>query len=159
MEIIKYGFLGGVLSGIMLSILGLVFNPVLPLEFKELSETIKPTLVARFFYGGITEEILMRFGLMTFIVWISSKIFRGTNPMVYWIGILTASMIFALGHFPIAFQAVENPSSLLLTYIMIGNLIGGVVFGWAYWKKGLESAFIAHIFTHIILVLSKPLLN
>jgi len=57
-----------------------------------------------------------------------------------------------LGHFPIAFQAIPNPSIGLLSYIIIGNTIGGIVFGWLYWKKGLESAFIAHIFTHIVLL-------
>jgi len=78
---------------------------------------------------------------------------------VYWIGILISSVIFALGHFPIAFQAVSNPSGLLLNYILHGNSIGRVIFGWLYWKKGLETAFIAHIFTHIIMILGEPLIN
>ncbi len=114
-NILKYGVLGGVLSGILLSLVGLIFNPILPSEFLELGESIKPTLAARFLYGGLTEEILMRFGLMTLIVWLASKIFMGTKPVVYWIGIVVASIIFALGHFPIAYQAVENPSIGLLT--------------------------------------------
>jgi len=114
-NILKYGVLGGVLSGILLSLVGLIFNPILPSEFLELGESIKPTLAARFLYVGLTEEILMRFGLMTLIVWLASKIFMGTKPVVYWIGIVVASIIFALGHFPIAYQAVENPSIGLLT--------------------------------------------
>ena len=158
-ELIKYGILGGVLSGMLLSLVGFLFNPILPVEFKELGETIKPTLATRFLYGGFTEEIIMRFGLMTFIVWIGSKILGSTKPIVYWIGILMAAMIFALAHFPIAYQAVDNPSSALLTYILIGNSIGGIVFGWLYWKKGLEAAFIAHIFAHVIMLLAAPMLN
>jgi membrane protease YdiL (CAAX protease family) len=100
----------------------------------------------------------MRFGLMTFVVWLGSKISNGTKSGAYWTGIIVAAIIFALGHFPIAFQAVENPTTVLLTYILIGNSIGGVIFGWLYWKKGLESAFIAHIFTHVIMVLAEPIL-
>jgi membrane protease YdiL (CAAX protease family) len=145
--------------GILLSFVGLIFNPILPTEFLELGESLKPTIAARFLYGGLTEEILMRFGLMTLIIWIASKLFRGTKPIAYWTGIIIASIIFALGHFPIAYQAVENPSTGLLSYILIGNTTGGLIFGWFYWKKGLESAFIAHIFAHIILVFTELIIK
>ena len=158
-EIVKYGFLGGVLSGVLLSLIGLAFSSILPMEFEKLGETFQPTLAARFFYGGLTEEIIMRFGLMTFIVWLCSKIFGNTKPIVYWIGILVAAIIFALGHFPIVYQVIESPTTGLLTYILIGNSIGGIIFGWLYWKKGLESAFIAHIFAHVIMVLAESILN
>lgn len=158
-EILKYGIAAGILSGILVSLVAFIFIPILPSEFMKLTETLRPSLAARFLYGGITEEILMRFGLMTFVVWVCSKIFNNTSPIVYWIGILTVALIFALAHFPIAYQAVGNPSSLLLVYILIGNSIGGIIFGWLYWKKGLETAFIAHIFLHVILVLAEPVLN
>jgi len=158
-SILKYGIIGGVISGIILTLVGVLFYPILPLEFIELGDTLKPTLIARFLYGGLTEEILMRFGLMSFVIWLLSKIFKTINSKIYWIGILIAAVIFALGHFPIAFQAVSNPSVLLLSYILIGNSIGGVIFGWLYWKKGLETAFIAHICTHIIMILGEPLIN
>ena len=101
----------------------------------------------------------MRFGLMTLLIWIASKIFKGTNSIVYWIGIVIAAIIFALGHFPIAYQSVNNPSVGLLAYILIGNTIGGLVFGWLYWKKGLECAFLAHIFAHLIMVIAESMLN
>lgn len=158
-KIIKYGIAGGVISGILISFVAFVFYPILPDEFIELGEKLKPTLAVRFLYGGITEEILMRFGLMTLIVWMCSKIARGLSPKIYWIGILISAIIFALGHFPIAYNVIENPSFLLLTYILIGNSVGGIIFGWLYWKKGLESAFIAHIFTHLIMILAEPIIN
>lgn len=157
-NILKYGILGGVLSGILLSLIGFIFNPILPTEFLELGESLKPTLAARFLYGGFTEEILMRFGLMTLIVWITSKLVKGAKPIAYWTGIIIAAIIFAFGHFPIAYQAVGNPSMVLLIYILIGNTIGGLIFGWLYWKKGLESAFIAHIFAHVIMVIAEPII-
>lgn len=155
----KYSILGGILAGVLVSLIGLTFNPILPAEFIKLGESLKPTIAARFLYGGLTEEIIMRFGLMTLIVWMASKLFKGTKPIVYWIGIILASIFFALGHFPIAYQAVESPSAAFLIYIFIGNTIGGLIFGYLYWKKGLESAFFAHIFAHVILVLAEPILN
>src|SRR5690606_17959310 len=130
-----------VLAGVLLTVAGLIFDFIIPLEFKELGQNLQPSLAARFLYGGLTEEILMRFGLMTFLVWLCSKIFRGIKPVIYWIGILVSALIFAFGHFPIVYQSVQNPSTGLLTYILTGNSIGGIIFGWLYWKKGLESAF------------------
>ena len=158
-EILKYGVIGGILSGVLIMIVSVIFTPMLPLEFKELGESMELSLAARFLYGGLTEEIMMRFGLMSFIVWLFSKIFKELKPIVYWLGIGIAAVIFALGHFPVAYQAVENPSTGLLTYILIGNTVGGVIFGWLYWKKGLEAAFIAHIFAHVVMVLVEPLVG
>ena len=149
-----YGIIGGIIAGILLSGVGFAYTPYLPEEFKELGEKLQPSLAARFLYGGLTEEILMRFGLMTLLVWLISKITKNTSPGVYWSGIVFAAVLFGLGHFPVAYQAVGEPSALLLSYILIGNAIGGIIFGWLYWKKGLESAFIAHIFAHVVLVLT-----
>jgi hypothetical protein len=151
-DILKSGVLLGVLSGILLTTISLLFVPSLPEEFIALGENLKPSLAVRFLYGGITEEIIMRFGLMTFLVWLCSLIFKGLNSTVYWIGIVIAAFLFALGHFPIVYQSISEPSAVLLSYIIIGNMVGGIVFGWLYWKKGLEAAFIAHIFAHVVMV-------
>ncbi|RPA69375.1 CPBP family intramembrane metalloprotease [Cyclobacteriaceae bacterium YHN15] len=152
-DILLFGIFGGIIAGMILSILGL-YRYISPTEFELLNSSLNLTLAARFLYGGITEEIFMRYGLMTLIVWLSSKLLKGTKPAVYWIGIIVSTLLFAVGHFPIVFQVVESPSIILISYVLIGNSIGGLVFGWLYWKKGLESAFLAHIFTHVVLVLS-----
>jgi membrane protease YdiL (CAAX protease family) len=154
-SILKNGVAGGVVAGILLVVVGFLFTPYLPEEFKALGEKLQPSLAARFLYGGITEEILMRFGLMTLLVWLFLKIFKTNRPAIYWGAIVFSALLFALGHFPVAYQAVGAPSALLLTYIVVGNAIGGIVFGWLYWKAGLESAFIAHIFAHIVMVLAQ----
>lgn len=154
-DILKSGVLLGVLSGIIITAISLLFVPSLPEEFIKIGENLKPSLAVRFLYGGITEEILMRFGLMTFLVWLFSLIFKRLNSTVYWTGIIIAAFLFALGHFPIVYQSISEPSTTLLFYIIIGNMSGGIIFGWLYWKKGLEAAFIAHIFTHVVMVLAE----
>ena len=154
--ILGYGITGGVLAGLLISGLSLIFVSLVPEEFMELEQNLKTTLAVRFLYGGITEEIMLRFGLMTFLVWLFSILFRRLNTAVYRVGIVLSALLFAAGHFPAVFQAVEQPSPLLLLYILAGNSIGGIIFGWLYWKKGLEAAFTAHIFTHVILVLLQP---
>lgn len=154
-DILSYGVIGGIIAGILLTIISLLFIPSLPEEFIKIGKNLKPSLAVRFLYGGITEEILMRFGFMTFLVWLCSLIFKGLSSKVYWIGIIIAAFLFALGHFPIVYQSIENPSTTLLSYIIIGNMVGGIIFGWLYWKKGLEAAFIAHIFAHIMMIIME----
>ncbi|WP_162416787.1 CPBP family intramembrane glutamic endopeptidase [Cyclobacterium roseum] len=155
-EILLFGISGGILTGIILSLLGL-FRLISPSEFDLLSGQLQLTLPARFLYGGITEEIFMRFGLMTLLVWLGAKLSKGIKSQIYWMGIIISSLIFAIGHFPVVFQTVGNPSIIMITYVLLGNTIGGLVFGWLYWKKGLESAFLAHIFAHVVMVLTEKI--
>ncbi len=149
---------GGLIAGVFIVGVNRIFQPLLSAEFPALQQNVDTSLAARFLYGGITEELLMRFGLMTFLVWGVSKIVRSFSPFVYRTGILLSALIFAAGHFPVVFNAVDEPSFLLLTYILLGNAAGGVVFGWLYWKRGLESSMLAHMVTHGVMVLATLLL-
>ena len=152
MQQLKYGVLLGLLAGILIVATAQIYNAFIPEEFGILENEVVPTLAARFLYGGITEELLLRFGFMTFVVWIVFKLTKRLNNTAYWIGIVVSTLLFAVGHFPIAFAAIPNPSALLLSYILIGNSVGGLIFGWLYWKKGLEAAIISHAFAHVAMV-------
>lgn len=158
-EQLKFGIVLGCITGMLLILIGLIFQSSLPKEFVALGEKIKLTALARLLYGGFTEEILMRFGFMTLVTWILSLFMKELNGKLYWIGILLASLLFAMGHFPVVFQAVAQPSATLLLYILLGNATAGIFFGWLYWKKGLEAAFIAHIFAHITMMLGESVFH
>ncbi|MFY0671928.1 MAG: CPBP family intramembrane metalloprotease [Bacteroidia bacterium] len=157
-SIMVYGLIGGLISGVLLSAIGAIYIPLLPSEFLEVSESFAPSVLNRLLYGGFTEEIMMRFGLMSFLVWLILKALKKSD-LSTWVGLLLAAILFAFGHFPVAFQAVNEPSAALLSYILIGNSIGGIIFGWLYWKKGLESAFIAHFLTHVVMLFLESLLS
>lgn len=158
-EQIKYGIGLGLLAGILITLVAGIFQSSLPQEFIELGKKIKVTPLARFLYGGLTEELLMRYGFMTLMVWVVFKITKKLNPSTYWTGILLAGLLFALGHFPVVFQAVSEPSLSLLIYVLIGNSLAGIFFGYLYWKKGLEAAFIAHIFAHVAMLSGESLFH
>ncbi|WP_252735976.1 CPBP family intramembrane glutamic endopeptidase [Zobellia sp. B3R18] len=154
-EQIKFGVLFGIIAGILTTTVTLVLKTSIPQEFVKMQEKVQFTPIARFLYGGITEEILVRFGFMTLLVWLAFKITKNLNDLTYWVGIVLASLLFAIGHFPTVFSVVANPSALFLTYIMVGNSIAGLFFGWLYWRKGLEAAIIAHIMTHVVMMMGE----
>lgn len=116
------------------------------------------TLLAAF-YGGITEEILMRLFLMTFLIWVSMKISKRNQPtrVGILISMVLAAIIFGLGHLPIT-ASLAKIDALVVSRAIVLNGIGGVIFGWLFWKKGLESAIIAHFTTDIFLLTLLPTL-
>jgi membrane protease YdiL (CAAX protease family) len=106
------------------------------------------------FYGGIAEEILMRLFLVSLLVFIMMKLTKRKqkSSTIVWIAIILVSVIFGIGHLPIT-AAVSPLTTWIVFRAILLNGIGGVVFGFLYWKKGLESAIIAHftadIFLHV----------
>lgn len=111
------------------------------------------------FYGGITEEVLMRLFLMTVLVWIGYKIkqtkdHKPTNIGV-WGAIIIAALIFGLGHLPVT-AVVTELTPLIITRALVLNGIGGIIFGWLYWRKGLEFAIISHFTADIMLQIVLP---
>lgn len=149
--IIIDGVVLGFLAGVAIISVAALFNPYLPQELTE-SNLASLNLFTRILYGGITEELLLRFGLMSLIAWIILKINNKLTPLAYWLAIFLSSIAFALGHLPALLQVVAEPSLVTYLYIIIANSIGGLIFGYAYYRKGLESAFIAHSIAHITMI-------
>lgn len=150
-NILKKGIGLGLIAGASIMLLVTIFKPFLPTELANPGD-LEMHILTRVLYGGITEEILFRFGLMTLIAWIIFIISKKKNSLVFWIAIILSALPFALGHLPIVFEMIEVPSLAVYIYIILANSVGGVLFGYAYWKHGLESAFIAHMFAHVSMV-------
>lgn len=151
------GILGGVIGGIAIVLTAAVSKPFLPPEVVRLIgefANILP-LPTRFLYGGVTEELLLRWGLMTLLVWAMWRIFqkgRDVPKTAYFvIAILVSSIMFGIGHLPVAFLLVPQPTPALIVFVIAANSVFGLIAGCLYWKKGLESAIIAHVITHVVL--------
>lgn len=109
-------------------------------------------LLAGLFYGGITEELLVRFFVVTVLVWALGKVWRTGDgrpaPGAVWTAILIATLLFALGHLPVASRLGEL-TPWLVARVLVLNGIAGVVYGWLYTRRGLEMAMVAHAATHV----------
>ena len=151
----------GVLSGIIIVLLSFLFTPVSTIfENASISVPIWKAFLACF-YGGIGEEILLRLFLMTLIVWIIFKIKKTSDgkPTVIsiWLAIIISAVIFGLGHLPIT-STITSITPLIIVRAVLLNGIGGIIFGWLYWKKGLESAMIGHFSADIVIQVIFPFL-
>jgi membrane protease YdiL (CAAX protease family) len=149
----------GLLSGVIIVVLSLLFSPVTAtFQNLELSIPLWKGFLASF-YGAISEEIVMRLFLMTLIVWIIFKIKKTEDgkptTLGIWIAIVVSAVIFGLGHLPIT-GSITSITPLIIGRAVLLNGVGGIVFGWLYWKKGLESAMMGHFSADIVLHVIYP---
>ncbi len=151
------GIVGGLAGGVSLVLIATVLKPFLsPEVLARLSEFGKfLPLPTRLLYGGITEELLLRWGLMTLLVWAAWRLFQKGQDRpkpAYFVGaILISSVVFAIGHLPVAFMLFPEPTLALTLFVIVGNSAFGLIAGYLYWKKGLESAMIAHALAHVVM--------
>ena len=149
----------GVLAGILIILLDLPFQKVLPeMQNAEISIPAWKALLASL-YGGIAEEVLLRLFMVSLLVWIGFKIKKTEDgrptDIGIWLAIVLASVIFGIGHLPATARITALTGTVVFRAIAL-NGIGGIIFGWLYWKKGLESAMIAHFSTDIVLHVITP---
>jgi membrane protease YdiL (CAAX protease family) len=150
---IPVGIFSGVAVAVILFFLELAFQPYLPeaLQITAGSRTVAAT-ISGISYGGITEELLLRWGMMSLLVWSFWKLFQYSrktpSAAVFWISIVISSLLFAAGH--LGATALMAPlTAAVWARMFLLNGIAGMVFGWLYWRKGLEVAMVAHALVHI----------
>lgn len=125
----------GVIAGVLIAgdYLFAVLGSPLTLFTADLPEWWRGLLAA--FYGGIGEELLLRFFLMTLLVWIFSKILKtGANQppaFVMWTSIIIVTVIFGLLHLP-ATAAVTPLTTIIVVRGILLNGLGGIIFGLLY---------------------------
>jgi len=122
--------------------------------------TIAGGLAGGILYGGLAEEIMMRWGVMSFVAWLGMRMFaRNASAVPAPIGaavIVIVALLFAAGHLPAA--AMTTP----LTFVVVArtlllNAVAGLLFGWLFWRRSLESAMVAHASVHVVFAVAQML--
>ena len=154
--------LGVIASLLIIGLEVLIFQPAMLKELGDSANALnlqnaQPAAWKGFlasFYGGIVEEILLRLFLMSLFVWLGRFVSRTSEgkptSTVFWIANILAAVLFGLGHLP-ATALLVPLTPLVITRAIVLNGLVGIVFGWLYWKRGLEAAMIAHFSADIVL--------
>ena len=149
----------GVVGAALVIFLSLITLPVsLSLLRAEIAVPAWKAVLATF-DGGIAEEILFRLFLMTLFVRISMAIRKreegGPTNIGIWASIILSALLFGIGHLPVT-GALTNLTRVVIGRSILLNGTIGIIFGWLYQKKGLESAMIAHFSADITLHVILP---
>jgi membrane protease YdiL (CAAX protease family) len=153
----------GVLGGVLIVVLDAAMMPFVAQDLPQsVIGATRPTVSdvlayapVRFLYGGVTEELMLRFGLMSalaFAGWhVTGRRADGPRPAVVWVAIVVSAVLFGLGHLPALAQSVALTPALVARTVLL-NGVAGVLFGWLYWRRSLEAAMVAHASFHVPLV-------
>ncbi|MFC1863867.1 type II CAAX prenyl endopeptidase Rce1 family protein [Thermodesulfobacteriota bacterium] len=148
--------IGGIVGGIFILVFLGILSNYLPPEFLSAGEKLTPSWYTKMLYGGITEELLIRWGLMSFLVWGAYRLTQKNGSDIrshnYILAIIISALIFGLGHLPVAFALSPEITIPLVAYIILGNAAFGFIAGYLYWKRGLECAIGAHMIAHITMI-------
>jgi hypothetical protein len=111
-----------------------------------------PAMAQALLYGGIAEEIMLRFGLMTLLVffgaWIAPAFYAERPAWIIGAAIVISALLFGAGHLPAVAAFTPLTPGIVLRIVGL-NAIGGLVYGWLYARYGLEHAMLAHMTTHV----------
>lgn len=144
------GLIGGVIGAVLLYGLEHHGPPEMPSPH---SQSALPLLSA-VLYGGITEEILTRWGVMTLCVWLLWHLFQSGSGVpsdtTLWFGVALSALAFGLGHLPAARALSGGLRSDVVVWVVVGNTSFGFITGYLYWQFGLDSAMVAHALAHTL---------
>jgi membrane protease YdiL (CAAX protease family) len=96
---------------------------------------------------------------MTLFVFLGAKLLRqGRRPALWvlWTAMVLATLLFGAFHLPQAAEFGGGLPASLVAYTLLGNGLGGMVFGWLYWKRGLVAAMAAHFAVDVVLYVIAP---
>jgi membrane protease YdiL (CAAX protease family) len=152
------GLIGGLAGGIAIPLAWLLWKPFLPPAFVMRAVQLNRALPfpTRVLYGGITEELLFRWGMLSLLVWLAWRLLqkRKGKPRAFWFvsAIIISSVVFGLGHLPLVRALGVNFTVAIIGYIVVANSLFGFIAGYLYWKRGLEAAIIAHMLAHVVII-------
>jgi hypothetical protein len=124
-------------------------------------------------YGGLGEEVMMRWGLMTLVVWLGARLAgrrsadsapatpsggpgMAAPAPIYVVAIVIVALVFAAGHLP-AVSAMGPLTATVVLRTLLLNAVAGLVFGWIYWRASLEAAMLAHATVHVVFAVAQSL--
>ena len=104
--------------------------------------------------AAVDEELIFRFGLMSLIAWFAGRVMRSRDgapsDFAMWVALGLAALVFTAVHAAPAGEAA-GAAGLVAQPMQIVRLLAGGLFGWLFWKQGLEAAVTAHLAYDIVL--------
>jgi Type II CAAX prenyl endopeptidase Rce1-like len=149
----------GALGGLAVIALDAVFAPHMPATLRSIPQPTPFQGLLASFYGGISEEVLMRLGAATSFAWLIGKLvgFEGRGRTIsLTLGVLFGALVFGVGHLPLAFS-IWPAGPIVVARILLLNAVVGLLAGGVYVRRGLEHAVVLHFAADIVLYVLRPI--
>lgn len=146
----------GSLAGIICAVVWIVsyysfIRPRIDTASVKISEQLRQQIgiEARITSGGITEEIIFRWGLLSFTMWAMLKLVP-SETAAFWMSIFITGIVFGLAHLPGNLAKGCIPSPFLIASMVIGNLWVSIICGYLFWQYGIIAPILVHMLFHIL---------
>jgi hypothetical protein len=151
----------GLLTGVAVTALAFLTTPLMPGPLAELAHPPAWQGFLASFGAGVREEIWLRLGLMTLLVWLGTAISRRWRPSagIVWSSIVLATLLFGAVHLPQAAMLGQGLTAAVVATTLLLNGVAGIVFGWLYWRRGLVAAMVAHFCADVVLHVVAPMIG
>ena len=145
-----------VLFGILFACDYFVFGRLIPEVAADYELGISPAyFLASLTYGGVIEEVLLRWFFMSLIAWVIWKIFAGKygkEEIPAWVFItanILAAVVFAAGHLPASISIYGGLTPVIVFRCFLLNGCFALLFGRYYRKYGIQYAMLGHFGIHL----------
>lgn len=108
--------------------------------------------LSNIFYSGLGQEILLRWGIMTTIVYVFSSRGQDVNRWAYLVGFVFTAILYGFAQFGTVSGAIDITPMIIIRLLLL-NVLDGMVYGWLYYKFHFEAAVLTHMLTNALIIL------
>ncbi len=110
--------------------------------------------VAQGLSAAVGEELVFRLGLMSILAWLAWRVLPagdgGPSDLGMWFALGLTAVVFTMVHGAPGGDAAGTALQVAQP-MQIVRLLAGVLFGWLFWKQGLEAAMAGHFAYDMVL--------
>ena len=148
----------GLVLGVAITVLDRLVAPLLGAAWQALVQRHEAVpawraLAIGTLYGGLAEEVMLRWGVMSALAWLLAQAF-GARPVAFVLAALLAALVFGAAHLPALAQEIALTPAIVARTVAL-NTLAGFAYGLLFWQRGLEAAMLAHAATHLGFALAR----
>lgn len=108
--------------------------------------------LSNIFYSGLGQEMLLRWGIMTTIVYVFSSRGQDANRWTYLVGLVFTAILYGFAQFGSVSGAIDI-SPIIIIRLLLLNVLDGILYGWLYYKFHFEASVLTHMLTNMLIIL------
>jgi hypothetical protein len=106
--------------------------------------------------SSILEEVVFRLFLLSGVAWLVGRLLgRSQSNRPFMVGLVLSTAAFGLAHLP-AWAAATSVHWPMIVVVLALNGLGGVLFGWIFWRWGLGYAIVCHFTADVVVQALGP---
>jgi len=106
-------------------------------------------------YGGLAEEVIARWGVMSLLAWGLARVWgERRQRLALALAVVVSALAFGAAHLPMLAAHIDLSPAIVVRTLAL-NALGGVVYAVVFIRHGLEAAMAAHASTHLGLLAAR----